>query len=303
VEFNRVCEIVIGDSKQSELLSVKGLRVTFNVHKTKTIMPNTAHIEIYNLSKESRNKIKDMSSFVLLRAGYDQGMGLQDVYKGTVLRSTYQKRPPDTITTIEAQDGIVQVLKRVSIGYPPGTSALRILNDIISSIGVSRKSSSVQLVDRKYSGGFATVGTAMEALNRITRFLGAEWSIQNNEIKIVQAGGSDLMSPPFISASTGMLGSPMKVANVAPAVDLYTMNGARFVPQVSSGGSIQIMIPGWKIKTLLNPQIEPKSKIGVQSNDIPKVTLFTVEVLDHHGDTSSDGPWETEMDVYESKNK
>jgi hypothetical protein len=296
-----MAEVVIGEQGKSTAISITGLRVVFEITKTKTIMPNTARIEIYNLSADTRNKIKDNISYVLLRAGYAQDIGLQDVYKGTILRSTQQRRYPDTVTTIEAQDGIVQIKKRVSLGYPGGTSAIRILNDLINQMGISKKSTSVNVPDRIYTSGFSTVGPVLDSMNRVTRFLGLEWSIQDTEIKFVPVNGADTRSPIYLTPDSGLLGSPIKVANIAPAVDLYTFQGARFIPQANKSGTIQIMFPGWKVRCLLNPALEPKSKVGIKSADITNTTLFTIETLHHKGDTTAYGHWESEIDVYESK--
>jgi hypothetical protein len=296
--FNRVAEVCIGQQRTPSVLSLKGLRITFEVKKTKTIMPNTAKIEIYNLSEASRNQIKDSQAYVLIRAGYEAANGLEDVYSGTILRVTHQRRPPDVITTIEAQDGIVSLNKRVSLGYPAGTSATRVLNDLIAQMGTSRKESSVSVQDKQLAGGFSTVGTAHDAMDRITRFLGLEWSIQDGAVKIVKIGGADSAGIVYLSPENGLLESPMKVANVMPSVDMYSYQG-KMMPMVGASGSISFMAPGWKVKALLRPSVEPKSKISVDSIAMPKNSLFMVETVHHQGDTTDTGPWESSFDVYE----
>lgn len=300
--YNRIAEVIIGNSGFEEALSISKLRIIFDIKKTKTIIPNTAKIQIYNVAESTRNKIQDRKSWVLVRAGYSNENGLQDIYKGTIIRSSHEKTRPDVILTIEAQDGIGQQTKRVSLGYPGGTSAKTIIEGLLKKMELPMKNSSVNIPDKIFTGGFSTVGTIENALTRVCRVLGLEWSIQNEEVLFTQINGSSSNSITHISPNTGMIGSPLKVANVVPNVDQANVPGADFLPQLGGSGSIQFMVGGYKIKSLLKPTIEPKDKIALTSFDVPEKSIYIVETVVHSGDTYG-ADWTTTMDAYEEKSK
>lgn len=298
--YNRKLELIIGNEGSQEVLSISGLRVSFDIKKTKTIVPNSAKISVYGVSENSRNMIQDRKSWVLLRAGYDNEEGLQDMYKGTIIRTSYEKRKPDTVLTIEAQDGIGQQMKRISLGYPDGTSAKTIISGILEKMNLPIKNGSVDIPDKTFSGGFSTVGTAESALYRVCRVLGLDWCIQNEEILFTRIFESSLNSVLYISSTTGMLESPVKVANVVPNVDQANVPGADFLPQLSSSGSIQFMVGGYRIKMLLTPTLEPKDRVSVSSFDIPEGSIFVAETVSHSGDTFGND-YTTTIEAYREK--
>lgn len=295
--FNRVAEVYVGTTGGNTLLSVSALRVTFDIKKTMTVMPNTAKIEIYNLSELTRNGIQDAKATVLIRAGYANDEGAQDIFKGIAIRVAHERRPPDVVTTIEALDRVALAgSPRVTLGYPGGTSAKRILNDIVKQLGLSRKSTSVDVDDRTYKMGFSTVGSAVDSLSRVCAYLGLSWSMQNQEIKFTPMAGHDNSGVIKIAAATGMLNAPVYVMNVAPPMDIATV-GKLDIKRTLAGG-MQAMKPGWRVKSLLRSSIEPKNRVVIESLDKAASGTFTVETVQHNGDTAG-GDWSTTLEVYQ----
>jgi hypothetical protein len=82
--FNRRAQTIVAPVDGSEGIDVTGLRTVFRVEKTSTSEPNTATVEVYNLSPFSRNRIESKDQVVTLRAGYvDQA---EQVILGVVRR-------------------------------------------------------------------------------------------------------------------------------------------------------------------------------------------------------------------------
>lgn len=272
--YDRIASLLIGTTSAQAAVRIRGLRVVFDVKKTRTKSPNTAKIEVYNLSDETRNKIKEEDGFVVLRAGYVQS-GEEDVFRGNIQQVYKKKQPPDSVTVIEAQDGNSTITeKTAALSYGSGISAKRIMNDVIGQIGIGRKSTSVvSVADKQLANGFSFSGLAKDALSKITEFLGLEWSIQDNEVKLVPVDGADGYPVVLLSSDSGMIDSPVKLDDK------------------------KNKLAGWSVRALLMPGIEPASRVALESEEIPSGSIYTVSSISHNGDTWGDA-WTSKLELY-----
>jgi hypothetical protein len=134
-----------------------------------------------------------------------------------------------------------------------------------------------------YANGFSFAGPADSALDKVTKFLGLDWSIQNNAIKFVEFDKSDGTRLVSLTPETGLIGSPQRLQGVT---------------RKAKGKSTSTK-PGWKITALLRPEIIPGGRIRIESREIPQYSEFTVSTVEHSGDTHGKD-WTSQVEVRET---
>jgi len=288
--FNRTASVLIGAPNNEEGLGIRGLRIVFNVKKTRQHnqkATNTCKLEIYNLAPTSRSKINSTNDVVVVRAGYTQDQGESIIFRGDITNVNHLKQMPDVVSVIESDDGVnaMQSVK-LAISYKEGTSLLSILNDLVKKFPLAKNIRSVLAIpDVKINKGFQGVGFGKDMLDKITLDLGLEWSVQDQTIKLIEKDGQDSARVLHISPTSGLIGSPVKKVDVIKK-------------SVQAGRATDR--PGWVVKSLLQPTAEPGSPVSIESSDIPRGSVFIIENVEHKGDTAG-GDFITELDVVEAK--
>lgn len=293
-QFERSASITTGEKGGAGFV-LSGLKIVFNVTKTKSKNPNTAKIEIYNLSENTRNKIKasqtekengksiEKKRFVIINAGYLDGDGEILIFTGNIDSVSHMLKKPEVITTIQASDGGFDLFNTsISLSYGVDSNAETILKKILNSVPLSNNYKTASITHKVYTNGFSFIGLAKDALTKVTKFMGLDWTVQNEEIRLVVFDKDDLTRAVKLTPETGLIGSPEKLAGKSDqAKGLSTSNK-----------------PGWKVTSLLQPKINPNGKVALQCRDIPKETLFTVSSVTHSGDTYGDA-WGSVIEVKE----
>ena len=143
-----------------------------------------------------------------------------------------------------------------------------------------------------FPAGFSFVGAGKDAMNSI---LGTEytWSIQNNIIQVIAAGGVFTNKGYVFSASSGLVGSPERINESNPYEDEETTK--RREAQKNRTDRPQKRA-GWKIQTLMTPSVNAGDKVGVDSDEISG--WFRVESVHHKGDYIG-GTWTSEFTLIE----
>lgn len=266
--YDRSCSVLIGEPGSEEGIGIHGLRTKFTV--TKTFKTNTATVEIYNLSKDSRIKVSKTGQTIILRAGYKQDQGEAIIYRGKVVVVNHLRQNPDVITKIESDDGVDTIGKsKVILSYGPNTSAKSVLRDIISKSSLPKnvKSTIDSIIDKNLNNGFQSAGPIRDSLTRICNLLGTQWTIQDSALKIIKQGETDAAREVLLSSETGLLGSPTRVVDALKKSKQDK--------------------PGWEVRALLQPYLEPGSPVKIKSEEIDQKTQFRVESVTHSGDTHS----------------
>jgi hypothetical protein len=267
----------------AHVINITGLRIVFEVDKTDGRDANTAKIDIYNLSEETRSTIKTLNQFIILNAGYKDGDGEQLLFSGDITSITHRKNVPDVITTIEASDGKTSLTDyKISLSHAAGVSATTILKKILSTFSISNNFEMIQYTDKKYANGFSFIGLARDALTKVTEFLSLDWTIQNNEIKLTLFDKDDQTQSIYLTEETGLVGSPEKITD-----------SVRKVKKKSSEDKI-----AWRLTSLLLPKLNPKNKVVVSSSEIFINSVFTISTVNHRGDTNG-SEWNTVIEVRE----
>lgn len=276
--FNRIASIIVEGSGSS--VEITGLRFVFTIDKTKTSSQNVLKLKIYNLSTDTSSKIQEKDSTIILKIGYEDDVGEEIIFSGTITRATSVKDFPHTILDIESGDGMDKLREaRSNISNASGVSVNQILNQLSNDLGVVVKTITNEIKEI-FNNGYSFIGPTKTAIDDITKQFGLEWSIQDGELQILKEGASNNDRILFISQDTGMIGSPELV-----------VSDAQVLQAVSSGK------PRYKVEILMNPKIRPTSKVEIES--IPISGNFTINSIKHSGDTHGD-TWNTLMEVVES---
>lgn len=277
--FNKICSVSIGP-ENSEGIKLSGLRVVFSINKSTKAEENHAKITLTNLSKESINYI-EKDQVIILKAGYEEDTGERILFSGYISNFyTDYSSKPDIHTIIEAIDGSKKLEESdLSICYEGNMTIKQILKDLSKKIRSPEilDLSKLPILTNKTLNGLSFVGEIRYLLDYLGKSAGFEWSIQNGSLKICALGSSNTQVVTHISPESGLIGSPERMLDITKS---------------KKDGEI----PGWKVKTLLLPGIEPGNPISIESRDISKGSIFKVYSIEHSGDTDGND-WTTSLKV------
>ena len=286
-QFNRIASVKVGKSGNEQLFDITDLRIGFKVSKNLNTTSNSAVISIYNLSGDTRNKLKEIFDTIILEAGYFQGEGLKLLFTGNITESFTKRNGPDLITVIQSGDGLKAIIEtKFNKGYAAGTSAYDILDDILKTFGLPEKITNrlkaiARKKGKKFANAFSSSGSAKSAIDKIIKKLDLEWSIQNGAVKILELESVDdsPITPNIIlNPDTGLIGLPTRIQDLKKRQDTKK----KIVP----GSEIKdIKKKGWKLETLLYPEIEPGGRIKVFEETSGIDGVFRIEEIEQIGDT------------------
>lgn len=271
LQYKRKYELIIGADAGVKL---SDLRVKFEVTKDLTGYPNLAKIQIFNLSANTRARIKDEFDKVIFNAGYEGNVRL--LFKGQIRNVTHLKQGVDYITTIYAHDGARDFdTAKVNVTFKEGTKVEQIVEHVIGSFkdvshgvieGISGLGERLQ--------GVTLSGSSKDVMDQLAEENNFEWNINNEAINVIPK--NETMDKTFlISSATGMIGSPT-------------------VTEI-----------GADVNMLLNPELIPNGKLKIESitqnislgdlqfRDINKTIgegLYKIQKITHTGDTH-DNQW------------
>lgn len=257
--FNRTYEITIQNVRLHDL------RVRFSCEKSVHYSPNRAEIEIYNLSAHTRRELEQATNriTVQIHAGYGGENAL--IFRGNLrdIRST--RDGADIITKISAGDGLRAIREaRIARSFGPGTQLLEIFRSLSDSlgVGVGNAEEAVQEAALRngataYEDGTTLYGQASQELEGICRSTGLTWSIQDEQLQLLERGKPLRREALRLTSGTGLVGSP----------------------SFSSKGRLTA-------QTLMIPDLFPGRKIVMDSEFVKG--LYRVDKCAYTGDTGGD---------------
>lgn len=206
-QWIREIEVILGSGGVG--LSIKDLRVQFEVEKTVESAPNEAKIKIFNLTPEHEAQIKEEFDEVILNAGYKDNIGM--IFRGNIQNVYRYRDKTDTITEIVASDGDKDFrLATLNTTFAAGSTNMDIVDASIDSFqGVGNTNrGTIAIPGKVYLRGKVVTGNSRAALDNVSKECGVNWSIQDGELHMI---GVDDYLPDntiVINKDTGMLGSP-----------------------------------------------------------------------------------------------
>lgn len=289
INFGRVCVVEVGKNLGHGLaagIKIDGFRVRFTVDQTLRGPPNTANIQVYNLSPTNGAKIKQEFDEVRLTVGYKGNPRV--IFHGNIKFPTHYRDGVDWITEIQAADADRAYTEGyVNTPLAAGKNAYDAVDAILKAMPGVRKGV-IELPKTAYARGKVLSGAARHALEQLARDYGAAWSITNGTLNIIRADSILPSQAVVVNAGTGMLGAP------------------------------EISGKGIKVRMELNPAVVPNCLVILDNNNIkikatqqytngPKVKekrlvrldpdgRYKVYKLRHEGDTR--GPdWYTDAET------
>lgn len=262
-------------------IDITNLRIAFNITKSESWSTNSASIRVWNLSESTRNKLRQFGDLVTLNAGYVENAGPQLLFLGNTTQTSHSFDFPDVITYLECMDGDKSINNTlIRFSYASNVLVKTVIQGYADALqlNISTTNEFNSLSNQTYANGHRFSGLARDGLDVACNAIGAVWSVQNGSLVILkQFTGSD--KPPVdININTGMIGVPQRY-------------GDRRQLQYSVGYNT-----GWKVRTLLRPDILPGDRIRLRSEKVGIDSVFYVIKCRHQGDTYGD-VFESEFEV------
>lgn len=230
----RVVEVTV--SGKAGTLTVRDLRIDFEVSKGIGSKQNTATISIWNLTASHRKQLGEELDKIELKVGYRDGP-LSTIFKGNIRDVTHTKDTADVKSEMECGDGDEAFSKgAVSKTFPAGTKPKEIVEYLAGEMPGATKGEMKGIDDLPaYKRSVTLFGWSWSEMDKIGREQGFYWSIQNGQVEALK-NDQVLQGTTVLSSETGMLS----------------------IPEVTDKGV--------KIKALLNPEIAPGRQIDVRSD-------------------------------------
>jgi hypothetical protein len=120
---------------------------------------------------------------------------------------------------------------------------------------------------------------------------GLEWSIQNQTLQVIAKRGTTKRQAIVLAADSGLIGYPERMREgareKARVKDERTGKRANLVSAAQQRD-------GWRVKSLLLPQINPGDLVKLESRSTEG--FYRAESVKHTGD-SEGGDWQTELEL------
>lgn len=291
--FRRTYKLVVGPAGGQGHSISPPLQITFEVRKDSKEDPNVHTIRVYNLKESSRKALEKPDLRAYLYAGYEEEQGAVLLAAGTVVDAYTRFENPDVVTELSVADGYGELRDTaVSLSYGAGADSSTIIQSVASQMGLTLNMPR-SLTSRTWEHGFSFYGPARQALHKLCRGAGQEWSIQNQTLQVVATRGTTERSVVVLDADSGLIGSPER-----------TREGAREKAKVkdkTSGDDRRIVSAeqqrdGWRVRSLLLPWINPGDRVQMNSRQVKG--LWRVDAVSHTGDYHG-GDWMTELQLVE----
>lgn len=252
---------------------ITGLEIRFKVERSLEPTPNTAFVEVLNLSESSRATLQQKPLRCRLEVGYQRDARLATLFDGDMTFAASKRDDGNVVTKLTVGDGARSFTEaRVSTSLTKGVDVRTAVKEIAKSMGLAIPTNieGVKNLGKQFATGLTLRGPSRDLMTRILGDTGVGWSIQDGQLQLLgetdtRAGLIELISP-----TNGMIGSPDYGAPKDP-----------FKPAIL------------KVRRLLRPQIFPGTRVKIKSAEIDGV--FRVAKVVHTGDFR-DNDWYTDLE-------
>lgn len=255
--------------------TMRGLHVSGSFQKTVMGMPSPSTLTVRNLSRDTRDAIREGMTRVTVRAGW-QNKELHTVFQGSVLSAVSERSGADIVTKISAAPGHGALIKGISSrSFKEGTPVGEVVRALARDLpGVAVSASAVHGIPGAINkGGWSFAGQTKDALTQLANEYGFSWNIDNGAFKAV---GDKAM----FGGVTELRGNGGGLIGVTPLL----------------GGPMQKRT-GVKIKAVYIPGVTAGSGVRVASVVSPKLNgLYRVHTCDISIDSHSDA-WTMDIDA------
>lgn len=243
------------------------LHVSFSVEKSDAESPNTAKIQIWNLSNKNVKVLDSKDCIVELNAGYN--MNMAPILIGAVTSAVTVPDNADRMSELEIVDGRIALRDtKVNISYNGSVNSKKIYQYVANQMGVSIVFAK-GLKFKTFPNGYSYVGKAKNILKKLVRSNRHSWTIQNNVLQITKKGTPVSTKGYLINYSTGLIGNPKKIS-------------------LGNSTDTKKAQTGWEVEFFLNGAIGINDTVKLES-DVVK-GYFLVKKITFDGD-NFEGDW------------
>lgn len=208
-QYLRACRLIVANI-QGEGLDLSQLKISFKIKKSDAQTPNPAEIRVYNLDRETMNRIRNEFSSIILQAGYPSNYGV--IFKGNIKQVKYG-RENSTETYIEMACGDGDQAYNFSI-------INRTLEAGVSqeeTIGACVESMAPRGISMGYMGdmepqilprGKVMFGMTRDYLRQVSRSSDTTWSIQDGRVQFIPLTSVLPNTAFLLNDDTGLVGIP-----------------------------------------------------------------------------------------------
>lgn len=185
------------------------LHVSFSIEKSSSETPNDAKVQIWNLSNASLKILEQKDCTVEMKAGYGDSTPL--ILLGTISSVITTADNADRMTELTVVDGRVALRdSRISVSINGKVNAKTVYKKIAKAMGIPIIFAK-DLSFKKFPNGFSYVGKAKNALQKVAKYCGHKWSIQNEILQVTLPGRSISTRGYLLSKETGLVGIPKRI--------------------------------------------------------------------------------------------
>lgn len=226
--YNRQVFLEIG-VEGGEFRRWEDLRISARVQKGRTSSPNSAEIDVYNLSRDSVAAAQQDGAIARLFAGYSVP---RLIFAGAINPggASRAKLGPDRVLSIEAQDGGARFRRaRINKSFDRGTSLVSIFDELADATGAPLGAIEIP-GDATISEGVTLVGDVSNELDRLARSLDLDWSYQDQALQILPKGQGAPDEAILVSSAPdrrNLVGEP---APGSEGLEVRALLDGRFIP-------------------------------------------------------------------------
>lgn len=286
--FNRTYRINIGQAGGDGISIGPPFTMSFRSVKTRRSALGETEITLMNLSDETVQKMAQPDAVCLLYAGHTEAHGPILVMSGNITELSVRREGVDKIVTLKIKSGYVPVRDSASsFTVIKGGSAHRALELVAEDMGLGifiEKGTANKI----YDSGFTFFGSSHEALTKICRASGLEWSIQNGVIRVAESRKAFRNRSYLVSPSTGLIGTPE--LNVKASREKKILRNQKNT-EVSATMQAEHK---YIVTTLLMPEVVPGNTVAIESSTANGV--YRIDEIQHTAEYP-EGEWRTVMEV------
>lgn len=284
-KYLRYFKLTVGSAGKALDLSL--FRVRFHIKSYESSTPQHVELYIYNLARQTEQKISKEFDNVKIEAGYQESHGL--LFDGDLMQKRAgRENPVDTYLALLARSGYK------GNGYAVVNTALEkghTKRDVIDACMKAfqqhglRPGYITDLGNTKAIRGTTLFGMARDAMRTVCQSSNASFNFENGKVNVRKNGEFKPGSTIVVNSKTGMIGRPE--ATIDGVIVRMLME-----PNCQIGTKLQIN------EASINQQAYSAAYLAEKDNNnlatiIATDGVYQVISVDHYGDTQG-LPWYTE---------
>lgn len=268
------------------------LHIKFRVEKDTLGQPNRMDLSVYNLSPDTRGRLKTAGAYVVLRAGYRVDAGnLPILFEGNARTIDHQQDRADRVTRIQCGDGEtsyqygvvnqswgagvakVDIAKYLAQELQAADSNLRI-DGFLGRLNPAGAANPSRIIfsNTSFYSGYAVFGSAFTEMKKL---LGNAYDlyILDGELVALNAAAASPGDAILLDAAHGLIDSP---EHCSP----------------NPGSTVSLL----KAKSLLNARLQPAGLVRIESVDKAVTGNYRIQKVTHTGDLAGND-WQSELEM------